>query len=178
MIDSLPRRYIFSVILLVYCYILFSVYAYHADIIDYIILNIILYLLWYYFMSSRSFKVTYEFLDKNYHGHEELDWGYESYDGILDKIYVRIGFEDDWRELEDGLLYHSGIDGIKKYNQIRSSYLTAKQLESELKFKLTYHKERLTYKANLSQYRWRKWISFVILTLISYLFWVVYLGVY
>ena len=176
MVDSLYRRYIFCVILYIYVYIIFSCYIYNSITLDYFFVSVLLFLLWYMFFNRRSFLVTYELLDRHYHGHEELEWGYEGYDGVIDKLYVKIGYEEEWREVESGLLYLSGIDFVKRYDTIKSIYKTTKQLEDELRFRLSNHKDRKDYIRKVNRGNIIKWISLVILLILTYVFWITYLG--
>ena len=176
MVDSLNRRYVFCIFLYIYVYILFSCYIYNSLTLDYIFLSVLLYLLWYITFNKRSFLVTYELLDRHYHGHEDLEWAYEGCDGVIDKLFIRIGNEDYWREVESGLLYLSGVDIVKRYDSIKSIYKTTKQLEDELRFRLSNHKDRKGYVNKVNRSNIIKWVSLFILLIITYVFWITYLG--
>ena len=166
-------RYKFDFMIVLYCFIVMILHI-NIELSVYLIgllVNILLFLLWFRFCNWKCFCLTYDRV-KLWYGEQSVlpvRYGYKI-EGNSDILQVYIKCEEDWYECEMDYFFPKGLS-LGKYNDFVKSNDTFGKLCQTLRLFKTDVKRYRQYKANNTDYLSLKWVSLVILILVSILYW-------
>lgn len=166
---SLKDKYILGYLSSIWLYLVYR--ANHINSIygeyDYILLTIILFGGWFLLFSYRTFVMTRKYLSNYYY---ECKLEYKPYynKGLVEKIFVRVKGENDWREL-DYILTIPKKSHIDEYNSFVVRNDTVRKLLTTMNQTTIDNFKLKEYELMKTEYKSIKWLMFSLLVLIYFI---------
>lgn len=147
-------------------------HIYEDCIYDHILINFILFCMWYIFFNYRSFVMTRNRLSGYYHA-SILEYKALLVKGLMKDIYVRVKDYDDWYKLDYSLTIRKD-SGYNVYEDFVSKNITVDDLLTTM----NKNAESLVcgnrYKLMKSDYKIFKYMSLIFLLIFEFLYWMIY----
>lgn len=171
--QSVKENYTIGIGLIVVSYLMWrSFHLYYESIYDHILLNFILFSIWYIRFNYRSFVMTRKRLSSYYHANI-LEYKSLLVQGILKDVYVRVKGYEDWYKLDYSLTISKGC-GYNIYEEFTSKNLTVKDLLSTMNKNADDLSIGNQYRIMKCNYTTFKYLSLSFFIIFEIFYWLIY----